>query len=123
MRFKPTGERRLRHYVYLVITETDEDTRPAGSKPEYMDYFHKGQIIICDVTGDGQPAEVATWIKPGHLDCQSERFETPEAAIEYAYVIMDSGFDGRKLGKAHTLKQQKKQKRKKLRNLKRKFGA
>lgn len=89
MRFKPTGARTLQHYAFIVITETDEDRRATGSKAEYLDYFHTGQIIICDVTG-GQPIEVATHTKPGHLDCEWEQFEVLGLAIDYSHLVTGS---------------------------------
>ena len=92
MRFKPKGARELQHYAFIVITETQQDTRPPGSKAEYLDYFHTGQIIVCDVTG-GTPIEVATHVKPGKLDCRWEQFEVLDQAIEYAYMITESGWD------------------------------
>lgn len=86
MRFKPIGCREFHDYRYVVITDTDEA------------YFHKGQIIICDVTG-GIPIEVGTHTKPGKLDCLYETFELLNEAIEFSYEICGSGFNHRKRGK------------------------
>ena len=100
MRYKPVGARELKHYAFLVITETDEDRRPPGSKAEYMDWFHKGQIVVCDM--DGQPIEVGTHTKPGHLNCKWEEFETLDRAIDRAYEIGNCGFDHKKVGRKNT---------------------
>lgn len=110
MRFRPNGARELKHYAFLVIIETDEDRRPAGSKAEYMDWFHKGQIIVCDV--DGQPMEVGTGCKPGHLDCVVEEFQTLPGAINRAYEVGERGFDHRKEGKRKNTWQKKEKGRK-----------
>ena len=80
MRFKPRGCRELRDFRYVVITETDEG------------YYHKGQIVICDVT-DGIPIEVGSYTKPGKLDCVSERFELLDQAIERSYEVCESGWN------------------------------
>ncbi len=108
MRFTPNGARGLKHYAFLVIIETDEDRRPAGSKAEYMDWFHEGQIIVCEV--DGQPMEVGTGCKPGHLDCEVERFEVLQDAINRAYEVGECGFDHRGQGKRKNTWQGKKAK-------------
>ncbi len=113
MRFKPKGARTLQHYAYIVITETDEDRRPPGSKAEYMDYFHIGQIIVCDVTG-GIPIEVGTHMKPGKHQCRYEQFEVLDEAIEFAYIVTESGWDQKR--EDWTVKGRPKRKRRKFRH-------
>ncbi len=108
--FKPNGAREYKRYAFLVITETDEDRRPSGSKAEYMDYFHKGQIVPCDV--DGQPMEVGTGTKPGHLNCVVEEFDSIYDAINRAYEVGDYGFGHKKDGKRKNTWQKKKKGRK-----------
>lgn len=115
MRYKPPGSRQFQEYAYFVITETDADRRPAGSKAEYMDYFHRGQIILCDITG-GTPIEVGTHTKPGKLNCLYDRFDTVYEAIDRAYEVGECGFDQRPKGRHKNTWQEKRKGKKKIRH-------
>jgi len=114
MRYKPVGSREFQSYVYLVIKETDENRRSPHNNLKDMDYFHVGQIIVCDITG-GTPIEVGTHAKPGKLNCRYEQFETIYDAIDYAYEVGVCGFDRRGEGR-HKNTWQRKRRGKKRQN-------
>lgn len=89
MRYTPKGCSSLHHYQFLVITDESDDVVHAKYKSHP---YALGQIIICDVTG-GIPIEIGTHVKPGKLNCSCEPFDVMDQAIEFSYMITDTGWD------------------------------
>lgn len=92
MQFQPARDRKgiYRRYDHIVITETDADRRLPNEKRYHPDYYHTGQIVICEVGLDGEdrPVEVGTWGKPTKVGCTCERFEILNDAINFAYSVV-----------------------------------
>lgn len=85
-------------YLFLVITETDDDRRPAGKHQPYA-FFHTGEIVICqvDLDGGGIPIEVGTWAKPGKQNCKYETFERLSDAIDCSYAVAHGEWENDKV--------------------------
>ena len=81
-------------YRYLVITETDADSRPGSNRPEYREYYQVGQIVVCDVRG--LPMEIGTFMKPGRINCRSTEFLELDKSINFSYLITGTGWGSRK---------------------------
>lgn len=96
MNFTPDRDNVMRRYEFAVVTETDEDRRPPVSKGKRHSYsgpYYKPQIIIVETTGDCQPIEVGTWMKPGHVNASIRICGTMQEAINVSYAIADEEYD------------------------------
>ena len=86
------------YYIFAVVTETpkydfDYYSQPAwrrflnrllGIAPAYQ-YFHVGQIVICDTDEHGRSPRETPWGgKPGKHDCIVEKFTDLAKTIQCA---------------------------------------
>ncbi len=85
-------------YGFVVITKTPADSRhPTSPAHEFDERYCKGQILVCQLLGDGGgiPIELATYIKPGKLDFEYETFSSSSmrAAIDFSHFVTHGDFD------------------------------